>query len=358
MAISFENSRISAVLLAGLLGLLVAPALAGSMGGSPSGLLGLSPQTFPVSTVPSDEPLDPDTVAAAQSASADTVIDYGLIDLPLLWPYGYEADQHEWASSSRLAGRDSPLPRLGSGSGFGQGRWVLGARNWRYAGSASFGLTLGNALAPAPALGQAVRLAGVRLAARPPASDWEYAVAAGALDDAGSALSSGQVAYGPTAYDVSTQYLLNPDVSLAAQIQGKDGLVALATGGEYSAGVLGTATLGLARSQHEQGGGWRYAAGYSLALPWQARLSWRGERRAAAYSDLALLQSDVAPCQCDDQLWELGLATNRWGRLSGLYERSTGADEGMGQRFGISQRLQLGQGLRIQLLADRQPAID
>src|SRR5690606_18009950 len=90
------------------------------------------------------------------------------------------------------------------------GGWSFGTRSWRYAGADGYGLTLGNEPVRAPSWSRPVRLAGVGVYGGVPrgpqqTGDWTYAAAAGVLDESSGTVTSGGLAYGPAAYDVSSQ---------------------------------------------------------------------------------------------------------------------------------------------------------
>ncbi len=324
-------------------------------------LIGLSPQVYAVPDVPADVPVDPwgpeanvppDGSSLAAAGPQGPVASFGLM------PGGYAAGVFGgflWLGGldDGMDARDDArfsIPSVADS-------WSLGARSWRYTSSAGYGVTLGNELAPAPSWSQPVRLAGVgvyRSASGPrPVGGWRYAAAAGKLDDAASTISSGGLAYGPAAYDVSSEYTVAPGLSLASQAQGAPDLFALGLGGEYSMRDWGSWALGVSRAQQALGGGWRYQMGYEVDAPLGSRLSWINERRGAGYSDLSSYHEDPFACDCVRNRWGLSVPLGRWGRLSGTYERRARALDGLRQQtVGLAQRFSYGPRLKVRLEAN------
>ncbi|MDN5843095.1 MAG: hypothetical protein L0H54_06580 [Alcaligenaceae bacterium] len=288
-------------------------------------------------------------------------VQYGLMPLHRLLPYGYGTmwtSRPQWADraamQSTALGPMVPVPATGVDD------WALGARNWQYVSSTGYGVTLGSTAAPAPSwhAGDPARLAGVGIYRTLPSGDdadqqWRYAVAAGALDANGNGQSAaGGLEYGPVAYDLTTAYTVNPDLSIASRVQGTQGLVTWGLGGEYALDQWGSWALGVSRAKQPGGGGWGYQLGYKLNLPDDWGVSWAHEGRDEGYSDLASYNAALG-CSCVRNQWQLSMPMDRWGTLSGTYEQWDHAMGGLERQFGLAQNFWYGPLLNISLEFNR-----
>lgn len=236
--------------------------------------------------------------------------------------------------------------------------WSLGTRSWRYISSSGYGMSLGNERSHAPAWSSSVRLAGVGVhrvseQGSGPTGGWDYAMAVGALDDSPDIVSSGDVLYGPTAYDLSAKYMLNPSVSLASQAQGTSDLFAFGLGGEYGMHEWGSWVLGVSRARRLATHGWRYQLGYKVDVFSHWRFSWVNEQRGEGYSDLSSYHQDASLCGCVRNQWQLSVPMGRWGKLSSTYEQLDRAANEPERTVGLAQRFWYGSHLRVRLEANR-----
>ncbi|MER1967567.1 hypothetical protein [Castellaniella sp. GW247-6E4] len=322
-----------------------------SMAGVGPALLDLSPQTYPVRPVPEDVPIDLSGTSGA-GTGAGRVASFGLV------PAAYALRILDGLYGPDGAVDDDPAGRVDSAIPGVADIWSFGSRSWRYAGSAGYGLTLGNEPVRAPSWSRPTRLAGVGVYGGTPrgirqAGGWTYAAAAGVLDeDPSSTVTSGGLAYGPAAYDVSSQYAVGPGLSLASQVQGMPELLALGLGGEYSAGGWGAVALGVARSRQSLGSGWRYQLGYKVDVFSDLGLSWVNEQRGAGYADLSTYREDPLACDCVRNQWRLSMPMGRWGRLSGTYEQRSRALDGLQRTVGLAQGFRYGPHLKVRLEAN------
>lgn len=315
-------------------------------------LADLTVQTYPVPDVPADRPIDPASLPFDGRPPRTEITSFGLVPerYSLEW-----ASRAYWPDDGAADLRQAASPQ-GTLEGDALSSWSLGARSWRYAGSAGYGIAIGNEATRAPAWGRSVRLAGVSVHGRLPgsASDarrWRYAAAAGRLDESGGTVASGGLEYGPLAYDVSSEYAVGPGLSLASQVQGMPELLALGLGGTYTTEDWGSVALGVSRSQESLDSGWRYQMGYRFDVFSDLELSWVNERRGAGYVDLASYRQDPLACDCVRHEWQLSVPMGRWGSLSGTYERRRRAREGLEQSLGLAQGFQWGPHLEVRLEA-------
>uniref|UniRef100_UPI00333F12B9 hypothetical protein n=1 Tax=Castellaniella defragrans TaxID=75697 RepID=UPI00333F12B9 len=309
----------------------------------------LSAQVYPVPDVSVDVPVDP---PVAEAVRPGRVTAFGLV------PDQYAAsflDGFYWrgvaaASTDSVAGSRSSIPGAAD-------FWSLGARSWRYVSADGYGLTLGNEPARVPSWSRPVRLAGIGVYGTAPddsrqSGGWNYAVAAGALDDPASTAASGGLAYGPAAYDVSFGYAVDPGLSLASQVQGAPDLLALGLGGEYAMGGWGSWALGVSRAQRSLANGWRYQLGYAVDVFSDLNLSWVNEQRGAGYADLSAYGEDPLACDCGRNQWQLSVPTGSWGQFSGTYEQRVGALAGRQRTVGLAQQFRYGPRLDVHLEAN------
>lgn len=345
------------------LGLAPLPSRASDVDYPRSGLLDLSPQTYAVE-VPrkiKPAPLPPSADSRLVHALAHDHVQYGLVPLHRMLPYGYGTiwtNRPQWADHAAMQSTSispmAPIPATGVDD------WSLGARNWRYVSSMGYGLTLGSTTAPALPwhAGDPTRLAGVGLYKALPNGDdadqrWQYAIAAGALDANGDGqVASGGLEYGPVAYDAATSYTVSPSLSIASKVQGTQGLLTWGLGGEYSLDQWGSWALGVSRARQPAGGGWGYQLAYKLNVLNDWDVAWAHEGRDAGYSDLSSYKADRG-CSCVRNQWQLSMPMDRWGTLSGTYEQWDHAMGGQERQVGLAQDFWYGPFLNISLGLNR-----
>lgn len=350
MRVSIWKGRIGAFTACALCGLTTSCAqVRPTAAADGAALLGLSPQVYPVRAVPVDVPVD--LSGTGVKTRKDQVTSFGLV------PDAYALDILDGVYWPDKTADGDPLEDFGPSIPGVDDPWSFGARSWRYTGGDGYRLTLGNEPVRAPSWSRSVRLAGVGVYGGVPrgvqqSGDWTYAAAAGVLDESSSGVKSGGLAYGPAAYDVSSQYAVGPGLSLASQVQGMPELLALGLGGEYSTDAWGALALGVSQSRRPLGSGWRYQLGYKVDVFSDLKLSWVNEQRGAGYADLSTYDEDPLACDCVRNQWGLSVPLGRWGRLSGTYEQRNRALGELQRTIGLAQGFRYGPHLKVRFEAN------
>ena len=327
----------------------LAPARAWQSGARDPALIDLAPQSYPVPDVPRDIPSD------APPPDAGSGLLYHDLSLASLAGDPLDGTGLRWFGDLATP---SPRQEWAPLASTGLDTWTLGTRNWRYDSTAGYGLTLGNTAAGTPAGGRAVRLAGVGLSrtrtpGRLAAGQWDYAVAAGAVDGAPSATPvEGGLAYGPMALDATTRYAPADQFTLASRVQSTQGLTALGLGGDYAMGDVGVWRFGVSGSRSPENQGWRRRLAYTVDLSPNLGLTWINAQQGAGYTDLAAYAGD-AGCDCISNQWQLDLAAGQWGAISGSFERRVDLAGSLDERVGLRHGFRYGPYLRVQLETNR-----
>lgn len=302
-------------------------------------------------------PIQDGEIVIEQQTPADDELFGPLYD----WRYHYvwdpDAEPVEIVSSAaRTARRLSPLAGM-TGLQYAQHGWT-----YRQAGGPA--LSVGTVQPNAPRWGSAATLGGVQLSRWSgaagsvlPEGELGYSSTVGLLDySSGTAATTGDLVYGPSAGGGSMRYGLTPGFTVESQLQKAPDMTAMGFGGVYSAGEWGTVQAGATQGQMSQLSGWRYQVGYNVAFGDDLTLGYQGVTTEAGYGDLAGYAGGPLAAETQRNTVTAGLPLGGYGTFSGTYTGLRAAGVVTEQRVGVQHSLDLTSRTRFVMGANRDAA--
>lgn len=357
-------------------GLIVGAANAQSVPDEARGWLRLSStaQSFPVYTEPASQPLPleaPEDVDDSSFPSSEK--DEGTFAPDISFDYFWSA-QDGLRLRSEAYSRREPISEHSPGllGGFQQrwvetpgtrwqprpsgGGWSAAAARWGARLDEQTELALGNSEISTPLWNEGVTLSGVSLsqsflATNEEVSQWNYALAFGAVDQ--SASGANDLEFGPTAGALALNYDYDSRLSMGARTEVAADLVMSGVSGQYDLGWLGRWRSGVARSTRGEQQGWRYRAAADFSVAEDVNLVWMGERHTEGFMDIRRYAGNSS-ASGGRQRWSASWDVGRWGTWSGSFETVYGREGTEARRIGLSQQFWYTPRLRVGLHAERE----
>lgn len=239
---------------------------------------------------------------------------------------------------------------------------IFGERGWRARLDESTAISLGSSEIAFPEWNESVRLGGISLsqsflAGSDEVSQWNYALAIGAVDQSAAA-SSGDLEFGPTAGSLALSYDYSPRFSVESHTEVGANLLTSGLTGRYDLGALGDWRSGVSRSSTGMRQGWRYEAMADFDLADDLSLSWVGERYTDGFMDLRRYAAGADPVAGERQRWKASWDAGGGGQWSGSFETRRSRRETQQRRFGLSRQFWYSPNLRVGLHAEREIVSD
>ncbi len=336
-------------------------------------------RTFPVYVSPSNDPVELPPLPGVEPSAVQVSIrqdDSSAETAPDI-PYSYfwePEDGMRLRSAAYARRREVSDHSPGLFSGFEQPRvttprsrwlptpamesWNFGERSWQTRLDQGPEVLLGSSEIAVPEWNESVRLGGISLsqsflASSDDVSQWNYALAFGAVDQS-DPTRSGDLVFGPTAGSLAVSYDYSPSLSVESHTEVAADLLMSGITGQYDLGQWGRWRSGIARSDRGMRQGWRYRAMADFDLAADMRLAWVGERYTEGFTDIRRYAAGGNPVSGGRQRWSASWDVGRWGTWSGSYESLRGREGPQQRRFGVSQQFWYSPNLRVGLHAERE----